>query len=151
MIIWIQIQIQDITRPRTRILGTILPNTDQEGTKHSGVLCQGVITKYSSLGVVSIILFWTYVEIGVGFLVACLPLCAGVVDRILLTPIAQRLRSFSSRSHISERDTKSQQEARKWKGDQQYQEGQSLNSMTNLRDSVTQHQEVDIEMIAREG
>ncbi|PWY95511.1 hypothetical protein BO94DRAFT_619931 [Aspergillus sclerotioniger CBS 115572] len=48
MIVWIQIEVQDTTPQYIKILATILPTVDQEG-------------------IVSIILFWTYIEMGVGF------------------------------------------------------------------------------------
>ncbi|KAI1204064.1 uncharacterized protein F4807DRAFT_449047 [Annulohypoxylon truncatum] len=83
MIPWIQIHIQDISHVNIRVLGTTLPTADQEG-------------------IVSIILFWTYVEIGIGFLVACLPRSAWIFDKISLTPIIYKLRSLASTTSISQ-------------------------------------------------
>lgn len=146
MIIWIQIVIQDITRPRTTILGTTLPTTDQEGkipiVKYQQPSLKANLT---SEGVVSIILFWTYVEIGVGFLVACLPPCAALVDKMLLSPLVIRLRSFTSSSKTSKSGNSSQQEG-KWKDMQQYQQGQSWTSTADLRASSTYRQDGDIEL-----
>lgn len=48
------------------------------------------------IGIVSLNLFWTYVEIGVGFLVACLPPCAQLIDRLSFSPVVKKLRSFPS-------------------------------------------------------
>ncbi|KAI1121714.1 hypothetical protein F5Y10DRAFT_95408 [Nemania abortiva] len=76
-IIWIQILIQDVTLPTTKILALDQVTADQEG-------------------IVSIVLFWTYVEVGVGFLVACLPRCTWLLDRISLEPVVSGFSSLSS-------------------------------------------------------
>ncbi|KAI0186501.1 hypothetical protein EV127DRAFT_438784 [Xylaria flabelliformis] len=77
LIPWVQIKIQDITHPVIKILATNLSIADQEA-------------------IVSIVLFWTYIEIGTGFLVACLPRSAWVFDKLSLGSIFHGLRSFSS-------------------------------------------------------
>ncbi|PYH98983.1 hypothetical protein BO71DRAFT_479899 [Aspergillus ellipticus CBS 707.79] len=77
MIIWIQIEVQGTTGPHTQALATVLPTTDQEG-------------------IVSIIVFWTYVEIGVGFQVACLPTYARHLDKLPLSGLRTRLDSLLS-------------------------------------------------------
>ncbi|KAI1177471.1 hypothetical protein F4777DRAFT_542194 [Nemania sp. FL0916] len=87
-IIWIQILIQDITRPTTKILAIAQVTADQEG-------------------IVSIVLFWTYVEVGVGFLVACLPRCAWLLDRISLGPASSGFGSLPSALALSKRATRS--------------------------------------------
>ncbi|KAF3026650.1 hypothetical protein E8E14_014520 [Neopestalotiopsis sp. 37M] len=76
MIIWIQIEIQGTNGPVTTVLGDKFITTDLTG-------------------IVSVILFWTYIEIGIGFLVACLPPCAGILDKLVHKSV-YRLRSFSS-------------------------------------------------------
>ncbi|KAJ2996869.1 hypothetical protein NUW58_g832 [Xylaria curta] len=85
LIPWVQIKIQDVTRPVVKILATDLSSADQEA-------------------VVSIVLFWTYVEIGTGFLVACLPRSAWVFDRVSLRPIFYKIRSLSSMGSLSKGD-----------------------------------------------
>ncbi|KAI1810984.1 hypothetical protein GGS20DRAFT_565175 [Poronia punctata] len=79
---WLQIKIQDITHPVITILATDLSIADQEA-------------------IVSIVLFWTYIEIGTGFLVACLPRSAWVFDKISLAPVIHKLRSFTSNGSFS--------------------------------------------------
>lgn len=49
-----------------------------------------------AIGIVSLNLFWTYIEIGVGFLVACLPPSAQLTDRFSFDPITKILRSIRS-------------------------------------------------------
>ncbi|KAA8642400.1 uncharacterized protein ATNIH1004_011344 [Aspergillus tanneri] len=84
MIVWIQIEVQGTTNPQTKVLDTVLPSVDQEG-------------------IVSIILFWTYVEIGVGFQVACLPPCARHLDKLSLSRLMIKLGSLPSVLSISKR------------------------------------------------
>lgn len=54
------------------------------------------IQSLTTIGIISIVLFWTYIEIGTGFLVACIPRSAWVVDKIPVAPILTKLRSLSS-------------------------------------------------------
>ncbi|PLB46206.1 hypothetical protein P170DRAFT_512753 [Aspergillus steynii IBT 23096] len=77
MIGWIQIVMQGTQNPTTKILSTVLPSIDQEG-------------------IVSIILFWTYVEIGVGFQVACLPPCARHLDKLSFARVLDKMGSWPS-------------------------------------------------------
>ncbi|KAK0609931.1 hypothetical protein B0T17DRAFT_603369 [Bombardia bombarda] len=77
MIPWLQIKIQDLTHPVIRILATNLSIADQTA-------------------IVSIVLFWTYIEIGTGFLVACVPRSAWVFDKVSFSSLYYKLRSFSS-------------------------------------------------------
>ncbi|KAI0418433.1 hypothetical protein F5X98DRAFT_338050 [Xylaria grammica] len=77
MIIWIQIKVQDTTHLTTLILATNQLSADQEG-------------------VVSIILFWTYVEIGVGFQVACLLPCSWLLHKIHIASLVSKFRSLPS-------------------------------------------------------
>lgn len=55
-------------------------------------------------GVISILLFWTYIEIGVGFVVACLPPSARFLDKFSVKPLLTSLRSIlsSRRSRTSD-------------------------------------------------
>ncbi|KAI8945741.1 hypothetical protein F4801DRAFT_597513 [Xylaria longipes] len=77
LIPWIQVLIQDITNPTIRVLGTTFPIGDQQG-------------------IISIVIFWTYIEIGVGFLVACVPRSAWVLDKISINSLPSKLRSLPS-------------------------------------------------------
>ncbi|KAK1144405.1 hypothetical protein N8T08_005558 [Aspergillus melleus] len=77
MIGWIQIVIQGTQNPTTKVLSTTLPTIDQEG-------------------IVSIMLFWTYIEIGIGFTVACLPPCARHLDKLSLSRVLNKLGSLPS-------------------------------------------------------
>ncbi|KAJ4390893.1 hypothetical protein N0V93_004492 [Gnomoniopsis smithogilvyi] len=77
MILIIQGGSQGTAHPTTTLIGTTLPTVDVSG-------------------IVSLNLFWTYIEIGVGFLVACLPPCAQLVDRFSFSPITRTLHSFRS-------------------------------------------------------
>lgn len=101
MIVWIQIQVQGTTNQYTKVLHTSLPSIDQEG-------------------IVSIILFWTYVEIGVGFQVACLPPCARHLDKLSLSLIMTKIRSLPSvlslsrRSSRSDKDKTTEESKRSW-------------------------------------
>ncbi|KAI1387156.1 uncharacterized protein F4822DRAFT_405617 [Hypoxylon trugodes] len=81
MIPWIQLHVQDITHPTLRILATTFPISDQQG-------------------IISIVLFWTYMEIGVGFIVSCVPRIAWVLDKISLDPIISKIRSFPSNASL---------------------------------------------------
>ncbi|KAK4195846.1 hypothetical protein QBC40DRAFT_310330 [Triangularia verruculosa] len=94
MIPWIQIYVQDVRNPTIRILGEDFPVTDQEG-------------------VVSIVLFWTYMEIGVGFLVSCVPRSAWVWDKLpslspLLSKLSRSFISVASRSSTTKTATRHQ-------------------------------------------
>ncbi|GAD97499.1 hypothetical protein MYCGRDRAFT_94394 [Paecilomyces variotii No. 5] len=101
MIVWIQIEIQGTMNQYTKVLDTILPSVDQEG-------------------IVSIILFWTYVEIGVGFQVACLPPCARHLDKLSLSLLVTKIRSLpsvlslSKRSSRSDKDKSTEESKRSW-------------------------------------
>ncbi|KAI5865621.1 hypothetical protein GGS23DRAFT_560048 [Durotheca rogersii] len=77
MILWIQATIQDITRSIITVLGTTFPISDQQG-------------------IISVVLFWTYIEIGIGFLVACVPRSAWVLDKVSLGPVLSKLRLLPS-------------------------------------------------------
>ncbi|KAF2229682.1 hypothetical protein EV356DRAFT_536995 [Viridothelium virens] len=94
MIVWIQIQVQGTKHQYDHVLGTILPLIDQEG-------------------IVSIVLFWTYIEIGVGFQVACLPPCARHLDEVSLTGVMSRLRSLPSVLSLSKRSGSSRSDTSK--------------------------------------
>ncbi|KAI0189062.1 hypothetical protein F4808DRAFT_445759 [Astrocystis sublimbata] len=108
LIPWVQIKIQDLTHPIITVVATNLEIADQEA-------------------IVSIVLFWTYIEIGTGFLVACLPRSAWLFDKLSLRPIVKRLRSIPSMKslHLWDR-TSSQQNERSTKPSQ---EEASNNSM----------------------
>lgn len=58
---------------------------------------------YDAKGIVSLLLFWTYIEIGVGFVVACLPTCARYFDTFSISPVVTRLRLFTSVISLSMR------------------------------------------------
>ncbi|KAI0198216.1 hypothetical protein F4808DRAFT_436901 [Astrocystis sublimbata] len=77
LIPWIQVLTQGITNPTIRVLGTTFPIGDQQG-------------------IISIVIFWTYIEIGVGFQVACVPRSAWVLDKISVNPPLSKLRSLPS-------------------------------------------------------
>ncbi|KAI0910063.1 hypothetical protein F4824DRAFT_458542 [Ustulina deusta] len=85
LIPWVQIKVQDVKHPTIKILATNLATADEEA-------------------IVSIVLFWTYIEIGTGFLVACLPRSAWVFDKIRIGSFFQRLRSISSVGSFSRLD-----------------------------------------------
>lgn len=96
MIIWIQGLVQHRDATISSVLGTVLPNGDQEGMCTYGPVGPLWTSLSHRIGIVSIALFWTYMEIGVGFCVACLPPCAHLLDRLTLAPIISKLRSLSS-------------------------------------------------------
>ncbi|KAI2605277.1 uncharacterized protein GGS25DRAFT_504498 [Hypoxylon fragiforme] len=85
MIPWIQLHRQDITHPTLRLLATTFLITDQQG-------------------IISIVLFWTYIEIGVGFIVSCIPRIAWIGDKISVDPILSKLRSLPSSVSLLRRD-----------------------------------------------
>ncbi|KAI1178232.1 hypothetical protein F4777DRAFT_576289 [Nemania sp. FL0916] len=93
LIPWIQVLIQDITHPTIKVLGTTFPISDQQA-------------------IISIVLFWTYIEIGVGFLVACVPRSAWVLDKLSLDPILSRLRSLPSSISLIKKKQQSPQKGR---------------------------------------
>ncbi|KAF2206741.1 hypothetical protein CERZMDRAFT_103041 [Cercospora zeae-maydis SCOH1-5] len=76
MIIVIQVLENSLQEPMITLLGTELDTTDNEGA-------------------ISLILFWTYVEIGVGFLVVCLVACGRVFDDAS-GPVFRKLKSIVS-------------------------------------------------------
>lgn len=76
MIIVIQVVENGLMSPTITLLGTTFETTDNEGT-------------------ISLILFWTYVEIGVGFLVVCLVACGRVFDEAS-APVLRKLKSMVS-------------------------------------------------------
>ncbi|KAK2606533.1 hypothetical protein N8I77_005275 [Diaporthe amygdali] len=77
MIIMLQIRVEDTVHSTTRILGTDMTTVDQ-------------------VGIISILLFWTYIEIGVGFVVACLPPSARFLDKFSVKPLLTSLRTMLS-------------------------------------------------------
>lgn len=90
MIILAQIEVQDSIHPTIMILGTELVSKDSVGKKlwqSAKKLLVRQSTDFCLVGVVSILLFWTYVEIGVGFVVACLLPSARLFDKLSLKPI----------------------------------------------------------------
>ncbi|GAB1318518.1 hypothetical protein MFIFM68171_08728 [Madurella fahalii] len=94
MIPWAQVYTQGTTKPFIRILDTDLSILDQQG-------------------VVSIVLFWTYTEIGIGFVIACIPRSAWIFDKIsvdALGPLFAKLRSFTSLTSLPGRSTRSKVE-----------------------------------------
>ncbi|KAK4655125.1 hypothetical protein QC762_404492 [Podospora pseudocomata] len=117
MIPWIQIYMQDVRNPTIRILADDLPVTDQEG-------------------VVSIVLFWTYMEIGVGFIVSCVPRSAWIWDKLpSLTPLLSKMsRSFTSvasRSSTTKTGTADHDSERKAQG--MHSELHSQRSLVNMK------------------
>lgn len=76
MIIVCQVVENGLMSPTITLLGTTFETTDNEGT-------------------ISLILFWTYVEIGVGFLVVCLVACGRVFDEAS-APVLRKLKSMVS-------------------------------------------------------
>ncbi|KAM3413834.1 hypothetical protein BST61_g10513 [Cercospora zeina] len=76
MIIVIQVLENSLQEPMITLLGTELETTDNEGA-------------------ISLILFWTYVEIGVGFLVVCLVACGRVFDEAS-APVFRKIKSIVS-------------------------------------------------------
>ncbi|KAL1847992.1 hypothetical protein Daus18300_013752 [Diaporthe australafricana] len=95
MIIMLQIRVEDTVHPTTRILGTDLMTVDQ-------------------VGVISILLFWTYIEIGVGFVVASLPPSARYLDKFSIQPLLAGLRSLTSlRTMLSSRRSRTSDEERR--------------------------------------
>ncbi|KAI7779507.1 hypothetical protein LA080_000791 [Diaporthe eres] len=58
-------------------------------------------------GIISVLEFWAYVELGVGFMVACLPPCAQFIDKLSPTPLYNKLRSIPSLASISWRNGRS--------------------------------------------
>ncbi|KUI53264.1 hypothetical protein VP1G_00609 [Cytospora mali] len=126
MITLIQIKIQGTTHANTRVLATLFPTADQEG-------------------IVSLILFWTYIEIGVGFAIACLIPCARLLDTIFLEPILSTLRLLSSAVSLSKwtrgsRSTKERELARS-------QTSWSLNDGRNQYKSSSQGIEDEVELV----
>jgi hypothetical protein len=99
MIPWLQIFTQGTTNPLVRVLATDLSILDQQG-------------------IASIVLFWTYMEIGIGFLISCVPRSAWVLDRFslaTLSPLFSKLRSFTSVTSLSGRSgSKVDQTSRTW-------------------------------------
>ena len=76
MIVLIQVLENSLTSPIIDLLGTKFGVADDEG-------------------VISLVLFWTYVEIGVGFLVVCLVACGRVFDDVS-TPVIAKIKSVAS-------------------------------------------------------
>lgn len=118
MIIMLQIRVEDTVHPTTRILGTDLMTVDQVGKSHK-MYRQDVQTSFQSsdfhvTGVISILLFWTYIEIGVGFVVASLPPSARYLDRFSIQPLLAGLRSLTSlRTMLSSRRSRASDEERR--------------------------------------
>lgn len=98
MIVWIEIQNQGTRHPTLAILATTFPVYDSEGKTTKVRLQWWFISLYlqRSPGVTSLTLFWTYVEIGVGFIVACLPPCARLLDQVTIRRVLTKLRSLPS-------------------------------------------------------
>lgn len=96
MVIWIQLMQQDVTQPSTKLLATVFITADQTGTCPEGTKSRVVSTLTILLGAVSLVIFWTYIEIGVGFIVACLPPCAAIIDQMSFSRMKPSLRSLSS-------------------------------------------------------
>ncbi|KXT05877.1 hypothetical protein AC578_340 [Pseudocercospora eumusae] len=76
MIVLIQVLENSLASPMIDLLGTKFGVADDEG-------------------VISLVLFWTYVEIGVGFLVVCLVACGRVFDDFS-TPVIAKIKSIAS-------------------------------------------------------
>ncbi|KAI0897752.1 hypothetical protein F4806DRAFT_459799 [Annulohypoxylon nitens] len=127
MIPWIQIHIQDITHPTVKLLDTTFPTEDQQG-------------------IVSIAIFWTYIEIGVGFIVACVPRSAWVLDKISIEPILSNLRSLSSSVSLLRKDRNSRRKEKDMSGYQS-----SLATMPQPKKSSGNRSDDDVELIAVGG
>ncbi|KAI0384776.1 hypothetical protein F5Y04DRAFT_293082 [Hypomontagnella monticulosa] len=112
MIPWIQIHVQDFSNPFMKILDSDLATSDREG-------------------IVSIVLFWTYVEIGIGFLVSSLLRTAWIFDQITRAPFTSKIRSIPSVSSLSSR----------WERDQRSKEGQCKNLFQETRMPTPQRKE----------
>lgn len=94
------------------------------------------------LGAVSVILFWTYVEIGVGFVVACVPPCAALLDKFAHSSMS-RIRSLSSVKFLLSRSNNSKAAA--WESSQRSKEPKS--SLKSHKTSAPQSED-DIELVA---
>ena len=81
MIIRIIVNNYDLSKPETPLLG---------------------VHGYDDMGVISILLFWSYMEMGVGFVVACLLPCKKFIDIL-----GEGLRSFSVTSLLRPRRSSS--------------------------------------------
>ncbi|GAW23042.1 hypothetical protein ANO14919_125900 [Xylariales sp. No.14919] len=121
LIPWIQVLIQDITHPSIKVLGTTFPIADQQA-------------------IISIVLFWTYIEIGVGFLVACVPRSAWVLDK--LNPILSKLRSLPSSISLPRKSERSRR-----KGDDVKRDLSFWKTMAQHEVSLGQHSDDDMELV----
>ncbi|KAI0102795.1 hypothetical protein GGR51DRAFT_279813 [Nemania sp. FL0031] len=121
LIPWIQVLTQDITHPTLKVLGTTFPIGDQQA-------------------IISIVLFWTYIEIGVGFLVACVPRSAWVLDK--LNPIISKLRSLSSSSSLLRKSARSHR-----KEDVVKRDLSSCETMAQRKVSLGPHSDDDMELV----
>lgn len=84
MIVFIQVLENSLTEPTISLLGTMLQTSDDEGA-------------------ISLILFWTYTEIGVGFLVVCLVACGRVFDDASTPVVAKIKKVVSAASSVASR------------------------------------------------
>ncbi|KAI1455163.1 hypothetical protein F4805DRAFT_437047 [Annulohypoxylon moriforme] len=92
---------------------------------------------YDVKGIVSIILFWTYVEIGVGFSVACLPSCARYLDILSFDPIVSRIRSFASVISLP-----------RWSRGSGTEDRDEGTSQRTPKSSINNHSEDEMELVA---
>lgn len=145
MIPWIQIHIQDITHPTVKLLDTTFPTEDQQGRKKSRAGFCHPTNSYLT-GIVSIAIFWTYIEIGVGFIVACVPRSAWVLDKISIEPILSNLRSLSSSVSLLRKDRNSRRKEKEMSGYQS-----SLATMPQPKKSSGNRSDDDVELIAVGG
>lgn len=91
----IQIRVQGTDNPTTKILTIDESTADQVGMLAPDH-CSGIITNLIFKVIVSTLIFWTYVEIGVGFIVACLPPSRRSLDQVSLQAILRKVRSISA-------------------------------------------------------
>ncbi|KAK0744564.1 hypothetical protein B0T21DRAFT_407653 [Apiosordaria backusii] len=112
MIPWIQIYVQDVRSPTIRIIDDDLPVTDQQG-------------------VVSIVLFWTNMEIGVGFVVSCVPRSTFK----LMSKLSRSFTSIVSHSPATKTTTGHHYHDREWKIQGMHSKLHSQRSLVNIKGS----------------
>ena len=84
MIVFIEMFRNNLQSPTISLLGSTFETTDDEGA-------------------ISLILFWTYIEIGVGFIVVCLVACGRVFDEASAPVIAKIKAAVSAASSVASR------------------------------------------------
>lgn len=106
MIVWINALVQGTTNPTTKLLWTTLETADLEGMIFSLPYWQVYIDSIY-IAIISTSLYWTYMEAGIGFVVACLPPCAQLLDKISLPPLSSWFQSLRTNSVYSKRSGES--------------------------------------------